>query len=224
MSCRAGASWTTLRRATAWYDCVTMVPETRLCAYCKSKIAADKRADAKFCSHACKLSAHRKEGRAAVARKDSVPAVQPVVTKPIDAPSVLAPQDHIHFIHPTRFPLTIEELENVLLQNARPSAIGYRLGIEVDSRKHGRVQYLYPSFVKASMRFDGTEKLWPCFRLRPFEPPVIPMEGIYSVHFMDKAGLHIKGGQGVANGVRLAPFRYVANIKDGDRKRIRDRD
>ena len=30
--------------------------------------------------------------------------MQPVVTKPIELPSVLAPQDHIYFNHPTRFP------------------------------------------------------------------------------------------------------------------------
>ena len=50
------------------------------------------------------------------------------------------------------------------------------------------------------------------------------MEGVYSVYFLDKTGMQTKGGQGVANGIRLAPFRYVANIKDGDRKKIRDRD
>ena len=201
-----------------------MVPETRLCAYCKSKIEPEKRADAKFCSHACKLSAHRKEERADAAHKGSVAPMQPVVTKPIELPSVLAPQDHIYFNHPTRFPLTIEELEHALLQNARPSAMGYRLGLEVESPKHGWVRYIYPSFVKVGVRFDGTEKVWPCFRLRPFEPPVIPMEGIYSVYFLDRTGMQTKGGQGVANGIRLTPFRYVANIKDGDRKRIRDRD
>ena len=169
-----------------------MVPETRLCAYCKSKIPPEKRADAKFCSHACKLSAHRKEERADAAHKESVAPMQ--------------------------------ELEHALLQNARPSAMGYRLGLEVESPKHGWVRYIYPSFVKVGVRFDGTEKVWPCFRLRPFEPPVIPMEGIYSVYFLDRTGMQTKGGQGVANGIRLTPFRYVANIKDGDRKRIRDRD
>lgn len=102
--------------------------------------------------------------------------------------------------------------------------MGYRLGLEVESPKHGWVRYIYPSFIKVGVRFDGTEKVWPCFRLRPFEPPVIPMEGIYSVYFLDRTGMQTKGGQGVANGIRLAPFRYVANIKDGDRKRIRDRD
>ena len=66
-----GASW--------WIT--TMVPETRLCAYCKSKIPPEKRADAKFCSHACKLSAHRKEERADAAHKESVAPMQPVVTK-----------------------------------------------------------------------------------------------------------------------------------------------
>lgn len=201
-----------------------MVPETRLCAYCKSKLAPEKRADAKFCSHACKLSAHRKEERADVAHKGRVAPIQSGITMPIERPSTLAPQDHIYFHHPTRFPLTLEELEHVLLQNARPSAIGYRLGLEVESPKHGWVRYTYPSFGKVGMRFDGTEKIWPCFLLRPFEPPVIPMEGVYSVYFMDRTAMQMKGGQGVANGIRLAPFRYVANLKDGDRKKLRDRE
>ena len=82
----------------------------------------------------------------------------------------------------------------------------------MESPKHGLVRYIYPSFVKVGVRFDGTEKVWPCFRLRPFEPPVIPMEGIYSVYFLDRTGMQTKGDRGF-EGIRLAPFRYVANIR-----------
>ena len=138
-------------------DCTTMVPETRLCAYCKSKIPPEKRADAKFCSHACKLSAHRKEERADAAHKESVAPMQPVVTKPIELPSVLAPQDHICFNHPTRFPLTLEELERAAPERAALS-IGLSSGTQVESPQ-ARVGAIHLSQLRqVGVRFDGTRK------------------------------------------------------------------
>ena len=128
--------------------------------------------------------------------------MQPVVTSRSNPPSVLAPK--------TTSTSTIRRgfltLKNWSTRCSRTRGLRHWAIVwdSVESPKHGLVRYIYPSFVKVGVRFDGTEKVWPCFRLRPFEPPVIPMEGVYSVYFLDKTGMQTKG-TGVANGIRLAP-------------------
>ena len=81
----------------------------------------------------------------------------------------------------------------------------------MESPKHGLVRYIYPASSRWACASDGTEKVWPCFRLRPFEPP-IPMEGIYSVYFLDRTGMQTKGGRGCERHPTFN-FRYVANIR-----------
>lgn len=262
---------------------MTMVPETRLCEYCKGKIEKGKRADARFCSHACKLAARRKVERDT--SKPTTPPPQPPTTNalqkwsppapeatptpqrpwwellaesPDDAPwrirmglapprstphslvsgraaedyreedtaptKLVSPYEHVvHREHPTPEPLTLAELEETLLVNARKKARGYRLGIIMPSRQHGRVMYLFPSALHPSIRYDGREKLKPRFKLHPFEPPVIPMKGIYIVGYLDEYGRSIDGGHGVAKGLHLQPYGYVASLKDGDMRVLKPR-
>lgn len=221
-----------------------MIPEDRYCAFCPKKIDQSKRADARYCSHACKLAARRKEQREQEAARPTaqqplapsraLPAMRvdpepqarssthPAPTsalEPRPPPLVAEFLDHPYVQHPTPKPLTLVELREVILMNAPDEATGYRLGIMIDTPEYGPLLHLYPSYLKVTRRLNGTSRSGGEFSLRPFEAPVIPRVGIYEVRYMVQGAYRVRGGDGVENGVHVQPYGLVANLRDGDRKR-----
>ena len=213
-----------------------MIPEERVCGFCKRKIDKSKRADAVYCSHACKLAAHRQEQRdeaektearaaphatTAIAVLEAPNPLPPALRAPWDLYGSQPTQRTSRSVnpnqeHPTEWPLRTDELAELLLRNSRPSYKGYRLFLTIPQPDGSEHVYAYPSGNKLSLRFDGREKLKPWFKLRPFEPPVIPMKGIYTVWFLDEYVRHVKGGHGVSRGVHLQPEGCVSGLEDGD--------
>jgi hypothetical protein len=69
----------------------------------------------------------------------------------------------------------------VLLSYAPAGARGYRLGIKYG---HSQTQRWFPIAKRADV---------PMFRLEPFERPVVPVEGMYAVVYLDEKCLPIGG-------------------------------
>ncbi len=59
----------------------------------------------------------------------------------------------------------------------------YRLQITI-----GEISWLYPAVDRPTPRFDGMKRQTPGFRISPFEPPVVPVEGDYHPSFYDAHG------------------------------------
>ena len=65
-----------------------------------------------------------------------------------------------------------------LLMASPEEAVGYKLGIALDD---AQLLTFFPPAGRRSKRFDGSFSEAPFFRLRPFEPPRIPIIGRYAV-------------------------------------------
>lgn len=79
-------------------------------------------------------------------------------------------------------PTEMQNLRLHLLCSAPKEAVGYRLKLSLTS---GVV--CYPPIDRRSLRWDGCYDNHPYFELRPrFEPPRVPLVGVYLLAFVDK--------------------------------------
>ena len=74
------------------------------------------------------------------------------------------------------------ELEKKLTPCAE-TAFWYRFQINI-----GDIAWGYPDVDRPTIRFDGKKRQGGGFRLHPYEPPVVPKRGEYSISFHDWEG------------------------------------
>ena len=55
---------------------------------------------------------------------------------------------------------------------------------------------MFPSTDRPTLRFDGTIRQTPGFRVSPFEPPIVPKRGNYAFTFYDSQGQAIETPEG----------------------------
>lgn len=85
-----------------------------------------------------------------------------------------------------------------LLGASPEQAVWYALGIAVDDAQ--RLTF-FPPASRRSKRFDGSFSTAPFFRLRPFEPPRVPIAGRYAVRIFDGAGRQLPTPAALSMGV-----------------------
>ena len=74
------------------------------------------------------------------------------------------------------------ELEKRLTPCAE-TAFWYRFQIIIDN-----IAWCYPAVDRPTIRFDGQKRQGAGFRLHPYEPPVVPKRGEYTITFHDWEG------------------------------------
>ena len=85
-----------------------------------------------------------------------------------------------------------------LLMASPEEAVGYKLGIALEG---AQLLTFFPPACRRSKRFDGSFSVAPFFRLRPFEPPRIPIVGRYAVRIFDAAGRQLPTPAALSMGV-----------------------
>lgn len=86
----------------------------------------------------------------------------------------------------------------VLLMASPEEAVGYRLGIALEG---AQLLTFFPAAGRRSKRFDGSFSMASFFRLRPFEPPRVPIVGRYAVRIFDAAGRQLPTPAALSMGV-----------------------
>ena len=95
-------------------------------------------------------------------------------------------------------------------RHCRKRAHWYRLAILID-----KAVWTYPPVGRPSLRFDGLERASLGFLIDPYEPPVVPIKGQYSVFLFDAEGRPLPSVEG-CRFVRVEPLRPIA-VESGDR-------
>lgn len=98
-------------------------------------------------------------------------------------------------------------------QHCRKRAHWYRLAILID-----KAVWTYPPVGCPSLRFDGLARSTPGFLIEPYEPPVVPIKGQYSVFLFDAEGQPLPSIEG-CRFVRVEPLRPI-DIESGDRSEL----
>lgn len=99
-----------------------------------------------------------------------------------------------------KMPKEIAALE-ALLSVAPQEAVWYALGIALDGQP---MLTFFPPASRRSKRFNGAFSTVPFFRLRPFEPPRVPIVGRYAVRIFDAAGRQLPTPATLTMGVDVA--------------------
>lgn len=99
-----------------------------------------------------------------------------------------------------KIPKEIAALE-VLLASTPQAAVWYALGIALDDQP---MLTFFPPASRRSKRFNGAFSTVPFFRLRPFEPPRVPIVGRYAVRIFDGAGRQLPTPAALSMGVDVA--------------------
>ena len=73
------------------------------------------------------------------------------------------------------------DVEAQIRQRAPKDAVGYLL--RIDSSPHGPGSFGFPVEGSVSRRTDGAISDLPYFRLNPYEPPMVPWPGTYTLYF-----------------------------------------
>ena len=73
------------------------------------------------------------------------------------------------------------DIEEQIRQRAPKDALGYRLSI--DTSPHGPGNFGFPVEAQVTRRSDGKLSDVPYFRLNPYEPPMVPWPGTYTISF-----------------------------------------
>ena len=94
--------------------------------------------------------------------------------------------------------------------HCRNRAHWYRLAILI-----AKTVWMYPPIDRPSMRFDGLFRSTPGFLVAPYEPPIVPIKGRYSVYLFDAGARPVPGIDGCRL-VRAEPLRQIP-IESGDR-------
>ena len=96
-------------------------------------------------------------------------------------------------------------------RHCREHACLYRLAILI-----GKTVWMYPPVGRASRRFDGLYRETPGFLVAPYEPPVVPIKGRYSVFLFDASGQPVRSIEGCQS-VRAEPL-WQLDVESGDRQ------
>ena len=73
---------------------------------------------------------------------------------------------------------------------------------------------MYPPIERTSVRFDGLSRATPGFLVDPYEPPVVPIKGRYSVFLFDAGGHPVRNIEGVP----ARPRRPAMAAQRGERR------
>lgn len=106
------------------------------------------------------------------------------------------------------------QLEAKLLSCAAPQVQAYALGHQAH---RGACTYRFPNPVRRSPRADGALRKSQCFSLRPFEPPVVPMAGLYQVLFFDSYGRQLETPKELGGGLWISEASAWVSLLDGQR-------
>jgi len=101
---------------------------------------------------------------------------------------------------------SVRELRSLLLEHAPQDAHGYRLALI----RPDRCVWYYPSSQRLTRRWNGTLSRRPCFRLMPFELPVVPGPEIYGVQLVTRAGEVLETPEVFYGGVFVKPGQEVS--------------
>jgi hypothetical protein len=117
-----------------------------------------------------------------------------------------------------RLPFPIQDLHGILLAQAPKSAIGYRLGMVWDA-----AIWWFPVAGKSTRRWKTGRSIRGYFRLRPFEPPIIPGEAKYGVVFVAAGERSLGAARGLHYGIELAPLPggFSCSVEEGERHKLR---
>ena len=138
---------------------------SRRCEYCKRRIPAGLRVDARFCSGNCRVNAHKQRSRDAVKEDQLMPQSPPI-------PTAMA--------YSSRWESTINTMK---LFMPAVEVIGYRL---IRFSKKTRTYNYFPN-PAACARYVGSElRDEPFYRWDPFEPASVPEIGYYQFQFIGK--------------------------------------
>lgn len=89
-------------------------------------------------------------------------------------------------------------------------AYWYRLAF-----RHEGTAWLYPRTQAPSLRFDGLWRATPGFRIRPYEPPVIPIRELYHIALSTESGARVPLPAGDGGPSEIEPCRPL-QIEDGE--------
>lgn len=180
-----------------------MIFEERFCDYCRRRIAKRKRADARFCSHRCKLASHRQRARQAQSPSmGGAMLLAPTGNPPPDGGKASV----------------MKQLAQQLVQHAPTGAVGYRLGEQFRFEGRRAELWFYPPSDRPFIRHDGKLVHRPYFLLRPFEPPVVPVSGPYGVQYIGADGTKFPMVLALAAGVRVEAGPHSVQLEDGERE------
>jgi len=101
------------------------------------------------------------------------------------------------------------ELEQQLTAYAPREACWYRLTILIDGKS-----WSYPAQGHQTLRFDGHHRQTFGFRLRPYEPPVVPKRGQYTPLLYDAVGQPVPTPSAIS-AVYAEPVRSIS-IESGE--------
>jgi hypothetical protein len=94
-------------------------------------------------------------------------------------------------------------------RHCRKRAHWYRLAILID-----KAVWMYPPVGRPSLRFDGLQRSTPGFRIEPYEPPVVPIKGRYSVFLFDAQGQAVSSIEACRQ-IRAEPL-WQVSVESGD--------
>lgn len=80
----------------------------------------------------------------------------------------------------------LSDLEQQLTEHAPQQACWYRLMLLIEN-----VSWIYPAHGRPSIRFDGRHRQTFGFHLRPYEPPLVPKRGQYTLLLYDALGQQV---------------------------------
>jgi predicted nucleic acid-binding Zn ribbon protein len=108
---------------------------------------------------------------------------------------------------------SVAEVEQIL--KAARDAFWYRLAIRAEDDE----VWIYPPANRPYPRFDRVKRATLGFRVRPYEPPNLPLSGLYALMLFDEAGRDLPRLSGVG-GLRLEPLprQRPPRIDAGDRR------
>jgi hypothetical protein len=101
------------------------------------------------------------------------------------------------------------EFEQQLITRAPREALWYRLTILIDGKS-----WSYPAQSRPTLRFDGHHRQTLGFRLRPYEPPVVPKRGQYTPLLYDAVGQPVPTPAAIS-AMYAEPLRIIS-IESGD--------
>ena len=96
-------------------------------------------------------------------------------------------------------------------RHCRHRAYWYRLAILIE-----QTVWSYPPVERPSVRFDRQVRATPGFLVDPYEPPVVPLKGRYSVFLFDADAQPVASVEG-CQVVRVEPV-WQIGIESGDRR------
>ena len=94
-------------------------------------------------------------------------------------------------------------------RHCRKRAHFYRLAILID-----KTVWMYPPRERPSVRFDGVSRATPGFLVTPYEPPVVPIKGRYSVLLFDAEARPVAIVEGCSS-VRADPL-WRVSVESGE--------